>query len=253
MNTCPNCGKPTRPEAAVCECGTLLRADVTNVSGGWETETMFPSARPLVNSHRIAAVATILVIVSTVLALTWPQIQHQLLVTSEPDTNITDSSIVQQNPSQADIIPTDELIRSSISESDEGAFDFSPSEHHPELATRAGLTLTGRPGTVSQQPTSDPGSSANPLDAQLLADNAAASNSKNANAAPDCKPEITLDLKRAEPPPTVAETKQTVKTADAKTYTLGPRGGCFYVTASGSKKYVDHSMCGSTTVAAARQ
>ena len=253
MNTCPNCGKPTRPEAAVCECGTLLRADITNVSSGWETETMFAPARPLVSSHRIAAVATMLVIVSTVLALTWPQIQHRLLDAAEPETNVSDNSTINQTPSQSDIIPSDELLRPNNAGSDDRAFEFSSSEHRPELSTRAGLAVTGRLNAISQQPTAEPVSGANPLDAQLIADNATASDSKNANATPDCKPEITLVLKRSEPPPSVTETKQAAKTTEAKTYTLGPRGGCFFVTASGSKKYVDHSMCGSTAVAAARQ
>ena len=37
-----------------------------------------------------------------------------------------------------------------------------------------------------------------------------------------------------------------------KAYILGPRGGCFFVTASGSKKYVDRSLCSQTTAAAGR-
>jgi hypothetical protein len=30
-------------------------------------------------------------------------------------------------------------------------------------------------------------------------------------------------------------------------YILGPRGGCYTITASGSKRYVDKSLCAKTT------
>ena len=33
------------------------------------------------------------------------------------------------------------------------------------------------------------------------------------------------------------------KSQNGRTYVTGPRGGCYYVTASGRKQYVDHSMC----------
>lgn len=40
--------------------------------------------------------------------------------------------------------------------------------------------------------------------------------------------------------PTVASVD---KNRNGRTYITGPRGGCYYVTASGRKQYVDHSMC----------
>jgi hypothetical protein len=250
MSSCPSCNKATDPEAAVCDCGELLRADVTNV-GGWETETMFAEPRT-VNNYRIAAIATILVIVSTLLAVSWPQLQQRFLGTSESTIDLSTSN-VSQNPLRSDIDPTEEPDDMITTESQQGAFEFSPGEQRPEISTRASLNLSGHSTAGSQHPTTDVVGGSNPLDARLLADNAAAQNLKNGNAAPDCKPEITLDLKRPDPPAAVAELKLAAKSADAKTYTLGPRGGCFYVTSSGSKKYVDHSMCGQTAVAAARQ
>ena len=39
--------------------------------------------------------------------------------------------------------------------------------------------------------------------------------------------------------PTMPSSGQT----GARKYITGPRGGCYYVTASGRKQYVDHSMC----------
>jgi hypothetical protein len=249
MNICPSCRKPADPEAAACDCGELLRADVTNV-GGWETETIFATPRAA-NSNRIAAVATILVIVSTILALSWPQLQRLLGPSGSTDRD--NISNVSQSPLRSDIDPTEEPDDLITTGSQQGAFEFSPGEQRPEMPARAGLTLVGRSNAGAQHASTEVVNGTNPLDAQLLADNAAAQNSKNASAAPDCKPEITLDLKRPETPTAVAETKVAAKSADAKTYTLGPRGGCFYVTTSGSKKYVDHSMCGQTSVAAARQ
>ena len=249
MSSCPNCGRVNESGSAVCECGALLRADVTNVSSGWETETMFrpPAAiRPAVKSYRIAAIATVLVVVSTVLALTWPQIESRLLGTS--DESLNSPTRVSRNP-QSDIEPTGDVVETDSllnAESQQGAFDFSPGEHRSGVSTRAGLTLAAQPGAARPEETV---MNSNPLDAQLLSDEA----KKDANAAPDCKPEITVELKRPEPPAAVAETRSTTKSPDAKTYTLGPRGGCFYVTPTGSKKYVDRSMCGTTAVAAARQ
>jgi hypothetical protein len=32
--------------------------------------------------------------------------------------------------------------------------------------------------------------------------------------------------------------------AESRTYTRGPRGGCFYINSSGRKVYVDHGLCG---------
>lgn len=61
---------------------------------------------------------------------------------------------------------------------------------------------------------------------------------------PDCKPEITVALKRPDPTNPPAQAKVAAKSTDgAKIYVLGPRGGCFYVTAGGSKKYVDRGLC----------
>lgn len=41
----------------------------------------------------------------------------------------------------------------------------------------------------------------------------------------------------------VDSSNKEVKNSGTKTYILGPRGGCYYLTASGSKSYVDRSRC----------
>ncbi|MBX3289567.1 MAG: thermonuclease family protein [Acidobacteria bacterium] len=47
------------------------------------------------------------------------------------------------------------------------------------------------------------------------------------------------------PPSGTAETKPAGNTKDGRTYYLGPRGGCYYLSKSGAKVYVkDKSLCG---------
>ncbi len=41
--------------------------------------------------------------------------------------------------------------------------------------------------------------------------------------------------------------------AQSQTYHLGPRGGCYTTTASGTKRYVDHSLCSPATVSGSNQ
>lgn len=71
---------------------------------------------------------------------------------------------------------------------------------------------------------------------------------------PDCKPEITVALTRPDPSDQTAEVKVVSKpSAGAQNYVLGPRGGCFYVTAGGSKRYVDRSLCSAVSAIGGRQ
>jgi len=38
-------------------------------------------------------------------------------------------------------------------------------------------------------------------------------------------------------------TRRPAASASSRTYIRGPRGGCYYLTASGNKQYVDRSLC----------
>jgi hypothetical protein len=52
------------------------------------------------------------------------------------------------------------------------------------------------------------------------------------------------DLKVAfEEKPTAPKVAPTAESSAAKNYVRGPMGGCFYLTASGGKRYVDRTMC----------
>ncbi len=59
---------------------------------------------------------------------------------------------------------------------------------------------------------------------------------------------FTSDLEVAKTPAIVADTsKSSLKTTPAvttnRTYIRGPRGGCYYLSPSGSKVYVDRDLC----------
>jgi hypothetical protein len=81
----------------------------------------------------------------------------------------------------------------------------------------------------------------------------AASSAKAPKVDPDCEP-VTSSTAVAVKADTVvkAPARNPIKTstAAAKPYLLGPRGGCFYLTASGGKKYVDRALCNQSAAAA---
>jgi hypothetical protein len=45
----------------------------------------------------------------------------------------------------------------------------------------------------------------------------------------------------ANPSPAVASTQSS--SSETRSYTKGPKGGCYYMSSSGRKVYVDHSLC----------
>jgi hypothetical protein len=81
-------------------------------------------------------------------------------------------------------------------------------------------------------------------------------NGNSADSGSDCKPEVTaVVLKRSEPQEQAPEVKPVPRPASdsGRTFIMGPRGGCFYVTPSGGKKYVDRGLCGQTAAVGGRQ
>lgn len=254
MNSCPNCGKKIEGEIAVCDCGELLRAEVTHHGQSWETETVFNSTSA-VNPHRVATVSVALVIAATLLVIAWPQIRERLASTDDTTSNLSQTSDVSQGPAHSDIIPPDETELRTPAEpgSTEGVFDFSSGGTSVTLAEND--TRSAGVARPNIQNTNGPvGQSGNTLEAQLLTDKGEGPPEKKTEKSKDtdCNPEITLNLVKVEPrsatPP--AETQASRSTPS---YFLGPRGGCYYVTAGGSKKYVDRSLCAQTTAAAGRQ
>lgn len=61
---------------------------------------------------------------------------------------------------------------------------------------------------------------------------------------PKVEPTSTTDSKAASAAAMLASPKPTSTTsASGRTYQKGPRGGCYYLSSSGSKVYVDHKFC----------
>jgi len=248
MSICSKCETPLEEKTAVCECGAILFGEVTNV-GGWETETIFhvsDGARKRV----VPAVAVALAVALAVLALSWPRLSKSIVAETEEPTSVEES--VARTPVKSDLIPTDDLIQPDLdvnAENRSGAFEFTTKNGATRFVQKPNTNLIVRKETVS---TSDAAVSTNvnSLDAELLSDPTKTNARSTADPA-DCKPEATTSLKRPDPQPGVAEVISEKKTSGPG-YILGPRGGCFIVTASGGKKYVDRGLCNSST-AAARQ
>jgi hypothetical protein len=250
MNNCPNCGKGISTGRAVCECGELLRADATQHLHPWETETVFrPAAK--VKANHLATLSVILVVIASVMALAWPQLRERWNLDDQPVSK-TENSKTEPVSTQSDVLTRSDLIEpdpETDSVTQEGVFDFTngertPQNAKPKNAVRSVRETATQPQTVTV--------SENSYDAQLLSDKTNTDPKQtDEKSSPDCKPETTASLKRPEPT-TESETKPQPRST-AINYILGPRGGCFFVTAGGSKKYVDHSLCGTSNVAAARQ
>jgi hypothetical protein len=71
---------------------------------------------------------------------------------------------------------------------------------------------------------------------------------KDASTDEDCEPGATMAELKV--PQRLIEVNSVQTSGKSKRYMLGPRGGCFYLTASGGKKYVDRGLCSQPMVAA---
>jgi hypothetical protein len=250
MNNCPNCGKGILPDRAVCECGELLRADATQHVHPWETETVFRPA-PKVKANHLATLSVVLVVIASVMALAWPQLLERWNA-GDQAVNKTGNSTAEPVSIQSDVMTRSDLIEPDIemgSVTQEGVFDFTSGEHTARNA-RSKNAVKSAPVSNSQPPSINV--SDNSYDAQLLSDNAE-TDPKQTDKKPssNCKPDTTTAVKHPEIPADIESKPQ--PRPNSINYILGPRGGCFFVTPGGSKKYVDHSLCGATNVAAARQ
>jgi hypothetical protein len=246
MKHCPNCGHETNIHSSACECGELLRAEVTQVLGAWETETMFRPAAA-VNKNRIVMIAVVLAVAAFGLVLAAPKMLESFngmhsAVDQQP------RAAIVQNPTESDLVPADDLVTSdnqSSVKSADGAFDFAPAGTQQNIRERKPVART-----LSDAPDPSKANTTDTLDAQLLSTSPESSNTETLSNNADCKPTITAALKRPEP---VVPTDEKTSVKTGSSYTLGPRGGCFFVTAGGSKKYVDRNLCGQAVTAAARQ
>jgi hypothetical protein len=247
MVTCPKCGKAIEEKTTVCECGAILFGQVTNVLNGWETETVFRAAK-LAKKNWLPTIFALALVVGTALLLAWPTIREN--IDKPDDQQQLSEATVNKYPTQSDLIPTDDLLQTETSanvESPVGAFEFITDRTATPTAYR--LNAARQPDAVLA---TEPIETANSLDAQLLSEPAGGKLQKTSDAKnpADCTPEITASLKLPDSDSVATETKSQTK---SRAYMQGPRGGCFFVTASGGKKYVDRALCASATTAAARQ
>lgn len=248
MKACPNCRRLVTAESAVCECGELLRAEVTHVQP-WETETVF-GARPVKAYKRNIAVVAVLAIALTAIGTAWLGMRQNLLSVTPGNSDDPSTSMTS---SRSDSESHDEDLTPSSLSSQEGVFVFS-SGTKPPPHDRTGSLVRVQRSDESSTPT-DPNSAAvGPLEQKPLAGDKETANISSENKQADCKPDLALKKPRppvaapTDPKPTAPRSAET----SSRTYILGPRGGCFFVAPGGAKKYVDHSLCPQTT-AAARQ
>ena len=251
MEVCPNCRRVSLIGTRVCDCGEPLVDDGVS-QPQWETETVFHP--PQTDKRPMAATLIVAAAVATImLGLAWPQIRERLTAPGASNSQTENSTAMNQPAAQSDIIPADDLVPpggETSNENPEGVFVFSPDEN---IAIKKGdLIQNDRTKAAPASLVTTAVAGTNPYDAQLLTDQSdthVAKNQKVDKDLPDCKPTITTTLKLPDLPP--APPAKTID--DAKTYILGPRGGCFYVTAGGSKRYVGRGLCSSAAAVGGRQ
>ena len=244
MNNCPNCGVRVTTDEPVCICGELLRADVTHHLNSWETETVF-HPRSASRANLIAAIAVTAVVTASIVGLSWPRLSRSWDANPEAET-----SLAGQTFSRSDMVEPSDLIEGDPpAVTQEGVFDFTKGEKLSNTRLRA-MIKRSNIEAVGSDGSANPAAS---LNAQLKSDKTdELVKPTDVKPLADCKPEITAALKPAQPPVPATEPKPQPKQSGTN-YILGPRGGCFFVTATGGKKYVDHSLCGGSSTAAARQ
>ena len=241
MKACPNCSKEVGAETALCECGELLRAEATHVQA-WETETVFGTRPGPARKRKFVGIIALAVGLAIV-GFAWIGIRQDL-TSAAPEPNAQPSTSQTQDPTASD--QPEELTSAASSQA--GVFVFSPGKRAdgPDKILRSQYVKAGVQTSTPNAPSSGP------LDSKLDQASSLPATTTD-NPKPDCKPDISL--KRAEPPAPPADQKPAAPktTETSRTYILGPRGGCFFVTPGGGKKYVDRGQCSLSTTAAARQ
>ena len=261
MPTCPNCGKELDPKGPLCGCSVVFNGAVTNVQG-WETETIYrPSGPPAAGkrSRRNAAVGITLAIllVGAAIALAWPRYLTSPRSFAISDETETAAAVSEPEGVRSGLVPADDLIPTSDPVSEQGeVFVFSPGA---QTSTPVNQRIPS-PGVTAAAAAVFPPTSINDAEdasnAHLLSDQASLAADKKTEPSEGelpCKPDTKVALTAPETGPPTPPTSTPAKADSAGIYNLGPRGGCYFVTPSGGKKYVDRSLCSRSNAAAARQ
>ncbi|HEY2867797.1 MAG TPA: hypothetical protein VGJ02_11955 [Pyrinomonadaceae bacterium] len=252
MKTCPSCGKEVRAERTVCGCGELLRAEVTQVHA-WETETVLGTRQaPAQRRHFTVLIA--LVIGLTILGVAWIGIRQNLTAASsenkhEPPTSPSQTLTADDTRSHADD------LRSSSLSSQEGVFILSQNARSTAMPAKASRVQAERSGAISPTAAETDSPSTESLESNLLESAPAPPSSTDGENSPaDCKPDSSLKRPEQSTPAKVQRSSTSSDNGQpSRTYILGPRGGCFFVTPGGGKKYVDRGLCPQSATTGARQ
>lgn len=234
MVSCPKCCRNIDEKTTVCECGAILFGEVTNFAP-WETETVFRAATVAARRNIAPVIGVVALIALGTLLLALPKLSASV---DGNETTSESTAVSQTQDQRSDLIPSDDLIEQASA----SPFAFLP---NAKAARPTGPIRSVRSTKLIANEIEKP--AANTLDAQLLVEAKDSSSKKTADPA-NCEPGVTSSFKK--PEPQVAEDKKTPDVTPTP-YMLGPRGGCFIVTANGGKKYVDRALCVPT--AAARQ
>ena len=262
MPTCPNCGKELDPKGPLCGCSVVFNGAVTNVQG-WETETVFRTARPSAARKPLRRNATIgigfaILLIGAAIALAWPRYLASPGPSAVSDETEKAAAISEPDGVRSGLVPADDLIPAGDPVPEQGeVFVFSPggqtSTPVSQRISSSGTAATAASAIPSASVVTTEG---DPLNAHLLSDQAGLTADKKTDPSAGelpCKPDTKAVLKITEPESPAPPTQSPARTAYVGDYNLGPRGGCYLVTPSGGKKYVDRSLCTRSNAAAARQ
>jgi hypothetical protein len=222
---CPNCFSPQLQASRFCDnCGNMFAAQLTS-GGDTFSETKTFIRRQFVDTRPLFWAAILLVGTLSVFGFAQAgafggkfgeyispatgQSAQFALRSAATKPSDTSEPIAENNRS---ITSTDPLLDSSDSVFDMGqgtSADGSPSKRRVEKASKS-----------------------EPVRERQV---------KNLEPATDI--EKQPEERAVQTPPQISEKSVITSTPTARLYVRGPLGGCYYLTASGSKRYVDRSAC----------
>jgi hypothetical protein len=197
--------------------------------------------------------------VGAVIVLAWPRYLASPGPPAVSDETEKAAAVSEPDGVRSGLVSSEDLIPAGDAVAEQGeVFVFSPGgQKSTPVSQRISSSGTAATAASAIPPASVDTTEGDALNAHLLSDQAGlTSNKKTGPSAGElpCKPDAKAVLKITETESSASPPVQSpAKTATLENYNLGPRGGCYLVTPSGGKKYVDRSLCTRSNAAAARQ